>query len=74
MQNAHQREGEKTILKGELKAKNNNFSNVFFGKPDKSKDKFVELFPLLSCSFARKIMFKVGLLLLLWPFHCGLKN
>ena len=61
-------------IKGELKAEISNFSNIFFGKASISKVKLVELFPLVSCFFCEKIMFEVGLFLLLQPFHCGLTN
>ena len=46
------------VLKGELKAKISNFSNIVFGKPDLSKVKCVGLFLL-------KITFEVGLFPLL---------
>ena len=36
-------------LKGELKAKISHFSNIFFGKPNISKLKLVELYLLVSC-------------------------
>ena len=70
-----EREREKTILKGQLKVKINNFSNIFFwGKPDKSKDKFVELFALLYCSFARKLCSKLGFCCFCGLFIVGSKT
>lgn len=56
------------ILEGELKAEISTFSNIFFGKPNISKIKFVGLFPLVSFFFARKLRSKLGF------FRCGLKN
>ena len=39
----------KGLVKGELKTKIINFSNIFFGKPNIRKVKFVELFLPFSC-------------------------
>ena len=45
-----------------------NFSNIFFGKPNISTVKFVELFPLVSCFFfPRKFHSKLG-----FSRFCGL--
>ena len=55
-------DGRLIISKGELKAKISNFSNIFFGKPNISKFKFVELLPLVSCIFERKLHLKLGIL------------
>ena len=58
-------------FKGELKAEisNNYLSNISFGKPNISKLKSVELFPLVSCFFTRKLCLKLG-----FSSFCGLKN